>query len=339
MGKKYRNLIGKITSLDNLWEAYRKASKGKRSSLGYLRFREYEGSNIAKMQSLLITGEYTPGKHRDFFVYEPKKRKISALPFADRIVQHALIEIIGPIFTKGMLKQSWACIKGRGMHGGACNTQAMIRRKSKDIRPVQVLKTDYSKYFASIRRPILWDLIEAKISCRATLALIEKFLPKEGVGLPIGNLDSQLWANVYGTIVDRYLVHGLKISSFSRYMDDIVIIHNSRAVLNGVRDFLKLFSAHNLGLKFSCDSIRPASQGVNFLGFRIFKHYKLLRKDSVVRAKRKIRRYTKNNQPDKLQLFLASWLGHAQWADSFNLINNIASYYKQEQEKYVCTHA
>lgn len=336
MGKRYRNLIHKIAEYENIWEAYRKAAKGKRKTLGYLRFKEHEGSNVTKIRKLILSSLYKPGRHRKFFVYEPKKRLISALPFFDRVVQHAMIAIIGPIFTKTMLNQSWACIKGRGMHDGAKSAQSMIRKKAKIRGSVYVLKTDYSKYFASIRRCVLWVKIKAKVSCRATLNLIEKFTPKTGVGLPIGNLDSQLWANVFGTIADRFLAQTLKISTFARYMDDIVIIHNSRAVLEGVRDYFEWFSQYSLGLFFSKESIRPASLGVNFLGFRIFQQYKLLRRDSVIRAKRKIRHYTKTNQPEKMKRFLASWLGHARWADSRNLLNYMGNYYKQEQKNYVC---
>ncbi|MBE0505902.1 MAG: Retron-type reverse transcriptase [Marinospirillum sp.] len=332
MGKRYRNLISMVTCPENIRDAYRKASKGRRSSSGYLNFKEYEAFNLAKIRKEITDGSYRPGRHRRFYVYEPKQRLISALPFYDRVVQHALIAVIGPIFTRTMLHQSWACIKGRGMHDGAKAAQAMIRKKHKR-GDVYVLKTDYSKFFPSIRLDVLWERIEAKISCRATLRLIEKFTPRAGRGLPIGNLTSQLWANVAGTMIDRYLANDLRIGSFARYMDDIVVIHNSRAVLEGVRDFLDWYGNHSMDLFFSKESIRPASLGVNFLGFRIFKDYKLLRRDSVTRAKRKIRKYISNGEHDKLRLFAASWYGHAAWADSKNLLKYMNDYARCQ---YVC---
>jgi len=135
------------------------------------------------------------------------------------------------------------CRVGKGVHSGTVQTQAMIRRLHKSGRPVYALKTDFSKYFYSIDREVLWRRILAKISCRHTLWLIEQFTPRTGRGLPIGNLTSQLWANVYGTAVDRFIAQTLRISNFVRYMDDVVVLHNSRAVLETVHDFLECLGA------------------------------------------------------------------------------------------------
>ena len=319
MGKKHKNLFAKITDLDNLWSAYAKASSGKRRTLGYLQFRQNEAANIARLQALLISGDYTPGVPRKFLVYEPKPRQISALPFIDRIAQHALCNVIEPIFDKVFLPQSHACRKGKGTHRAAILVQAMLRR----IPDAHILKTDFSKYFASIDRAVLAHEIRRKISCKQTLALIDTFIPPTGVGLPIGSLTSQLAANIYGHIIDRWLAHTVGISTFSRYMDDVVIVGHSKEAMRLLQALMQSHAKSVMGLRFSHWSVQPAVRGVNFCGYRIWATHKLLRRQSVVRAKRKISRFASQGNTLALQKFIASWRGHAQWANSFNLLKRL----------------
>lgn len=336
MGQRHRNLIAKITAPENLLSAYHKASRGRRSSSGYLNFKEYESAWLAKLRSNILDRTYRPGAPREFWVYEPKPRPITAAPFQDRVVQHALCSVIGPLFEAGMLPQSYACRKGRGMHSGAIHTQAMMRRLAGQGETVHALKTDFSKYFYSIDRSTLWRRIDAKISCRHTQWLIELFTPRTGVGLPIGSLTSQLWANVYGTIVDRFLAQQEGVSNFVRYMDDIVVLGTDVDRLKKLRHKLGEFCLSVLGLTFSKWSVTPVSAGVNFLGYRIFPEYKLLRKDSVRRARRKIKSHTRAGDMRALRLFLAAWLGHAKWADSRNLIESLSRLQRETlEDRYV----
>lgn len=274
---------------------------------------------IDKLHRDILSGDYVPGDPREFWVYEPKPRLISALPFVDRVVQHAIFAIINPIFERTMLPQSYACREGMGVHKGAMKAQALIRKLSAGGRKLYVLKTDFSKFFHSVDRATLWDEINKKISCRGTLNMLEKFTPKHGVGIPIGNLTSQLWANVYGNLLDRFLHHKMQVRNFVRYMDDLVVFFHDKAEALKMYTEIKAFSANIMRMRFSKWSIRCVTLGVNFLGYRIFAGYKLLRRQSVVRAKRKIRRYSLKD-PEKLKTFIPAWLGHAQWADSHNLI-------------------
>lgn len=337
MGKRYRNLIEQVADPANLRDAYYKAARGRRSSAGYLNFKEYEAAWLAKLRREILDQSYQPGNPRVFWVYEPKPRPITAMPFPDRVVQHALCNVIGPLFERGMMPQAYACRKGRGMHSGAIHTQAMMRRLGRQGETVYALKTDFSKYFYSVDRAVLWRRIEAKISCRHTLWLIERFTPRTGLGLPIGNLTSRLWANVYGTEVDRFLAQTMGISSFVRYMDDIVVMGRSRGYLHALREWLEMFCRYALGLRFSKWSITPVSAGVNFLGYRIFPGYKLLRRDSVRRAKRKIRQHTLARDNEALRFFLAAWMGHAQWADSHNLLRSLAAQHRQLTQEVACS--
>lgn len=320
MGKKYKNLFQQIVSPENLRLAHHKTSKGKRSSRSYKEFTRNLNGRLSGTRRSLLTRRYRQGKPREFLVYEPKMRLISALPFRDRVVQHAVNNVIEPIFDGVFLPQSYACRKGKGTHAAARDVQAELRRMHRDGHKVWVLKTDFSKYFHSIDRSILHTEFRRKISCAPTLALLEKLIPPTGVGIRIGELMSQLSANLYGHIVDRWLVHTKGVTRFFRYMDDIVVLGASRIALSRLRKDLEAFAA-TLGLTFSHWCIQPASRGVNFVGYRIWRTHKLLRRDSVIRAKRKIKRYTKHGESDRLRMFLASWRGHAQWADSNNLLN------------------
>jgi RNA-directed DNA polymerase len=323
MGKKYKNLFPLIVAPDNLYAAYRKAAKGKRHTRSHLDFASNLRANLEALGERLRTGVYQPGTPRVFLVHEPKTREITAMPFVDRVAQHALCGIVDPIFDRVFMPQSYACRKGKGTHAAARDVQAELRRmKAAGIEP-WVLKTDFSKYFYSIRREVLHAEMQRKISCRPTLALLKTVIPATGAGLPIGNLTSQMSANIYGHVVDRWLAHTMGIVKFFRYMDDIVVVGRCRHELARLQAALGAFAQDTLGLKFSHWSIQPAARGVNFVGYRIWSTYKLLRGDSVLRAKRKIRRYTKHGEAERLRVFLASWKGHAKWADSNNLLSNL----------------
>lgn len=323
MGKKYRNLIGLITADANMRRAFRITAQGKRLTPGFLAFKEFAAINLEDLACAMRDGSYHPGTPQEFRIYDPKERLISALPFEDRVAQHALCAIIGPIFEATLLPRSFACRPGKGTHKAATTLQSDMRRLTADGEPLYALKTDFARYFASIEHGALWKLIEAKISCRATLALIETILPRAGIGIPIGNLASQVFANVYAGVVDRHLQQTLGESHWVRYMDDIVVLGRSQEHLRRVRASIEDLSRHQLGLRFSKWSVQPISRGVNFVGYRIWPTHKLLRRDSVTRAKRKIRIYRAAGDHVRLQKFLAAWTGHAGWADSRNLMKSI----------------
>jgi hypothetical protein len=318
MGQKYRNLIEQIATTDNLYSAYRKATRGKRYTAGHLAFKQHLAANIGLLRNALLDGSYRPSEPRKFMVYEPKPRQISALPFGDRVVQHALCNIIEPIFEKTFLPNSHACRTGRGTHTGVKAAQAHMRRGF-----TWVLKMDFSKFFASVDRATLHTELRRKLSCRATLALIEHIAPTTGAGLPIGNLTSQLFANVYGHIWDRVITHKLKISAWIRYMDDTVIFAHSREALAVIQHGLQWVAEQTLKMRFSKWSITPCAQGLPWLGYRVWPTHKLLLRASVISAKRKLAKYSKPGLELQRQRFLAAWRGHAQWANSFNLLNRL----------------
>lgn len=323
LGKKHKRLISQIADKQNLRIAAYKARKGNPNSIGGIVFMDYLESNVHLLHKSISDGTYSVGSPRIFTIYEPKKRTISALPFIDRVVQHAINNVIEPIFERTFYRQSYGCRTGKGTHKGAIDCQAIARRLGKKQESVWVLKTDFSGYFYNIDRAILHSRIRAKISCKETLSLIEKFIEPTGTGIPIGNLTSQLFANVYGTIADEWLLHHAKRSNFLRYMDDIVIFGSSQQELLSLQREFEVFCKESMKLNLSHWNVQNISRGVNFLGYRIWPTHKLLRKQSVTTAKKKIRRYIKQGRREDLRKFLASWSGHTKWADSKNLTTSV----------------
>lgn len=323
MGKKFRNLMQAVTEPENIVRAYIATARGRRMTLGALEFKEYADLNLEALRRELIEGTYRQGPMREFTVFEPKPRLISALSFRDRVAQHALVNVIGPIFEATLLPRTFACRAGMGTHAGVRALQSELRALRRKNSPVYVLKTDFSKYFPSIDRARLHTLIEKKISCPATLALVREMVPNTGHGLPIGCLTSQLFANVYGGVVDRFIHFDCGRRNWFRYMDDVVVLGDNSAELVALKDRMGHYCADALGLRFSHWSVFPAARGVNFLGYRVWADYKLLRKSSVTRARRKLAWLStqgKNNDGEK---FIASWGGHTRWANAHHLLMSL----------------
>lgn len=323
MGKRHRNLIDRIVDPDNLQLAFVNTARAKRLTWGYLEFKEYAEANLVSLREELLDGGYQIGPYRQFWVYEPKPRLISALDFKDRLVQHALCNVISPIFEAGLLPYTFACRPGMGTHAGVKHVQARLRSTS----ATHFLKTDYAKFFPSVDRAVLHRMICKRIHCRRTLDIIGEIIPARGRGIPIGSLTSQLFANVYGNAVDRHIHMHLKLRHWARYMDDIVVLDSDVGRLREAFDSIQSFSQSELHLGISKWQVAPVTRGVNFLGYRIWPTHKLLRKDSVRRAKRKIAALARHNDDAGLQKFVASWLGHARWADTKNLLTFLENQY------------
>jgi len=322
LGKKYKNLFNRTTDINNLRDAYCKTVRGgNRYTYGHLHFKENIEANIMLLKNRVESGSYSPGDYREFKVYEPKERIIKALPFRDRVLQHAIYNIIEPIFEPIFYSCSYACRKNKGTHKGVKDVQATMRRLH-DSGTVYYLKMDFSKYFHSIDTTVLFMEIKKKITDNRVVALMKMFT-NEHKGIPIGNLLSQLYANIYGHIFDRFVKTKLKAKHYFRYMDDTVILSNNRDELKRWQQIIHRFIGIYMKLKFSKWHISSLSKPLNFLGYRITERYKLIRKDSVIRAKRKIKTYTRSKDENRLKMFLASWLGHVKYANSYNLIHFI----------------
>lgn len=328
MAKTHKNLKEKVISLCNLFDAYEKAAANNREADDHLEFRENLGANIIQLRDELAAETYTRGDHEFFPVLERKKRTAANLPFRDKVVQHAVNNVVEPIFDAIFYPCSYSCRKDKGTHKGAIDVQATIRRVKAEHGVARYLKTDFKKFFPSVSLKILFREITRKISDGWLLRLLWQLAQNIKGGLIIGDLLSQVQSNIYGHILDRFAKTKLKIKNYFRYADDAVVIHYCAKYLRSIKRKIQIFSHLYMRMSFSKWQIdKTARKPLDFLGYRITARYKLLRKDSVINAKRKIALYKKTGQTEKLNKFLASWLGHARWADSINLIKHLESKY------------
>jgi hypothetical protein len=210
----------------NLYEAYIKARKQKRYRGEVLQFSYALEENLIALQNELIWKTYKVGAYRPFVIYEPKKRQIVALPFRDRVVQHALNAVIEPMFERRMIHDSYACRVGKGTHQAARRVAYYLGKPGN----YYYLKADVKSFFASVNRTILRSILAERIEDEGLMWLVDEVLNSTpGTGLPIGNLMSQLFANVYLHELDHYIKNVRGVKFYVRYMDDFLILHESKA--------------------------------------------------------------------------------------------------------------
>jgi RNA-directed DNA polymerase len=340
--KTYNNLFEKIYSFENLHLAYLKARKGKRYRKEILNFSYNLEKNLLQIKEELKSQTYQHGKYREFTICDLKKRYIKAAPFRDRVIHHALHNVIETIFDRGFIYDSYACRTGKGTHKAVKRLQMFIKSiadfKNTNIENKEkqyCLQCDISKYFNSINHIILLKIIKKKIVDKKVLWLIEEILnssqEKPDTGIPIGNLTSQLFANIYLNELDIFAKHRLKSKYYLRYMDDFIILTPGKNRLYRNRGRIRKFLQKELKLESNPKkgNIFLINKGVDFLGYRIFRNYKLLRKITVARFAKRVKFYqrglNKNVEiKEKFNAFLQSWLAYACFANSWKLRNNLS---------------
>jgi hypothetical protein len=326
--KRTGNLFQKIVEPDNIQLAFKLARKGKRWQNTIKIFEMQEEENLTKIRTSLIDKTFTTSDYETFIVYEPKRRIIYKLPFnPDRIVQHALMNIVEPIWESFFIDDSYACRVGKGIHAGNKRTMDFIRKVGKDG---YCLKMDVSKFYPSISHDILFKLIERKIKCKDTLDLFRDIVYSipGGYNVPVGNYTSQWLGNLYLNKLDQFVKHNLKGESYIRYCDDFLLFHTDKTYLKDCADAMTSFLKSELNLKLSKNRIFPIAQGVDFLGYRHFHDYILLRKTSATRIRRRIKKLPDlfNRaviNKDQLRSSLASMSGWLKWCNSFNLSKSL----------------
>lgn len=304
--KRIGNLFEVAFSSENLYQAYLDARKGKRSTQACFQFETNLGGNLAGLHDELWSGIYLPRPYRKFRVYEPKERIIYAPHFRDTVVQHAIYRVIYPVFDRTFISASFACRKGGGTHKASAYTQKALRACSGEV---YTLKLDIRKFFYSIDRSRLAALIKRKIKDRRFIHVMMMFADMEtDKGIPIGNLLSQIYALIYLDPMDHFIKRTLKIKRYVRYVDDFILIGITRDQCLEFRARIVDFIKSHLGLELSKSTIQKVKAGLNFVGFRTWKSKKFIRKYSLYKFKRMVR---KGNQEA-----VASLLGHAKTTNS-----------------------
>jgi len=334
--KTYKNLYSQLCSFKNLCLAFEKCRKRKRCKPGVPEFEFNLEKEIFEIQEELELFSFKPQPPKVFLVCDPKRRVIHAASFKERVIHHALCNIINPIFDKSFISDSYACRKGKGTHNAIERFDKFKRKVSRNnTRKCYILKADVKKYFDSIDHKVLLSLIERKIKDKKVMWLIAQIVRQgngnaEGKSMPIGNLTSQLFANVYLNELDQFVKHKLRAKYYLRYVDDFVVLHPSIDYLFQARDEIQKFLEKELLLTLHPKKtfVIPLDKGLDLLGYRVFYFYKLLREANLQRFRRKLRRLKHQYEAGllpvvKLRQSIVSWIAHASHANTYKVRRRI----------------
>lgn len=342
--KSYGGLYERICGWENLLLAARRARRRKRYRADVDDFFAQLEPNLLRLHEELATMTYRPSGYRRFKIREPKPRLISAAPFRDRVVHHALCNVIEPILERRMVFDSYSCRTGKGTHA-ALNRFKRFARSTK-----YVLRIDIEKYFDSIDQELLVQILGKTIRCPRTFWLIgqivestaaewsdpvyypgdDLFTPLErAVGLPIGNLTSQLFANVYLDLLDHFIKEDLRVRRYVRYTDDMALFSDDKAYLwhamRRIEGFLEIL---RLRANKKKTRVVPVAHGVSFLGFRFYGGRVRIRKSAVTRFKSRMRRLAGSFavglvDAKDIRASLPAWTAHAGYCDTVGLRKRI----------------
>jgi retron-type reverse transcriptase len=338
--KRHGHLWAELISFGNLLRAARKAQRGKRQRPNVSRFHFELERELWRLHEELASHTYRPGPYRTFLLHVPKPRLISAAPYRDRVVHHALCNVLEPIFERSFLPDSYACRRGKGSHAAVRRCQGFARRFR------YVWKGDVQKFFPSIDHMVLKAALARKIKDPDVLGLAGLILdhsnPQEPVaswfpgddlftpaqrrrGLPIGNQTSQFFANVYLDPLDHFLKDRLRLAGYVRYVDDFVAFADDKRQLTEAQRQVRTFlEGLRLRLHPTKDVIFPVRQGIAFLGYRVFRSHLGLAKANVWRFRRRLRSLQRQYAQRQISLDnarrrIVSWIGHARQADTYRL--------------------
>lgn len=332
MSKTIKNCFDEKLTFINLYNAYYRICKNKRNKKYILK---YDTSLEIGLNNLLLelkSGNYNPGEYHEFIIYEPKERLIKSLPFKDRIVHQWYIEeFIKPYIIPRFICDSYSCIEGRGSHKGADKLQKYMRKMFLRNNNYYVLKCDIEKYFYNIDKNILFDIMKKYISDKKLLDLTKTIIfdNTSCISIPIGNYTSQYFANIYLNELDYFVKEKLKIKYYIRYMDDFVILLDNKYECKLVIEEIRRFLDVNLHLKLNKKSKYFHNKfGIDFLGYRIFNDYRLLRKTSIKKMRRRVNIWKKRYVRDLFKvreviLSFNSFLAHIKHCDSYRLRNKV----------------
>ncbi|TSA56662.1 hypothetical protein D4R42_03100 [bacterium] len=311
--KRIGSLFDVVFSRENLYSAYLDARRGKRKKRACFQFEIELGANLANLYEEIYSANYKPMPYFKFIIYEPKERIIHAPAFRDIVVQHAIYRVVYPIFDKTFIDTSFACRLGYGTHRASNYTQGALRAcRDEDY----ILKLDIKKFFYSIDREILRRQIERKIKDKRLVDIMMLFAEKdEPIGIPIGNLLSQIYALIYLNPLDHFIKRVLKVTHYVRYVDDFILIGLSRDKCLEYKSLIVDFLKNELGLELSKSTIQKVKRGVNFVGYRTWKNKRLIRKYSLYKFKRSVKQ--------EKQASAVSLLGHAKQTNSLNYMLKI----------------
>ena len=355
-----KNVFEQVVDYDNLYRAYLNARLCKRYRYEVLNFSAHLEDNLVKLQKELIDRTYTLGKYREFYIYEPKKRLVMAQPFKDRVVQWAIYQVLNPVFAQGYITDSYACIKERGTHKAVKRLHYWLRQVGKKPEKYYFLKLDISKYFYRIDHDVLMGILKRKIHDDDMIFLLDKIVNSSETnfglppgkspgevkrsdrvsekGMPVGNLSSQMFANLYLNELDQYCKRTLGIHFYVRYMDDVIILHQDKDQLHEWKRIIDTFLKEKLQLDLNEKTcIRPITLGVEFCGYKIWNTHIKLRKSTALKMKRNLKKLQKEYAAGEVTVeeakqTISSYLGILKHCDSYSLKRTIFGEYGSSEE-------
>jgi RNA-directed DNA polymerase len=339
--KSFRHLYPQVTTWYNLHLAWQKAHKGKRGKEPAADFEYALEDNLLALQAELTEKTYQPGPYHSFYIQEPKRRLISAAPFRDRVVHHALCNVIEPIFDRSFVADSYANRVGKGTHLALDRCQAYSRRFR------YVLQCDIRQFFPSIDHAILRRQLARKLQDEDVLWLIDQILaggrgvlseqyemawfPGDDLlavhrprGLPIGNLTSQFWANCYLNGFDHFIKRDLKCPGYVRYVDDFLLFADDKPTLHA---WLAALQNRLVGLRLTIHPHahpRPVTEGIPFLGFVVYPTHRRVKRRKVVHYRRHLREQMRRYRAGEEDLYsvqasVRGWINHVRYGDTWGL--------------------
>lgn len=325
--KRYNNLFDKIVSLDNLYEADKRARRQKSHRPEVMLFDKNKDKLLLDLQRKLINGEYETSEYYVFKIYEPKEREIFKLPYyPDRIVHHAIMNIMEPIWVSAFIKGTYSCIRKRGIHKALKDVKFALKD---EINTQYCLKLDIRKFYPSIDHDILKTIIRKKIKDKRLLSLLDEII-ESAQGVPIGNYLSQFFANLYLTYLDHWIKEQKKVRYYFRYADNIVILGGDKQQLRdlfyNIQDYLN--NKLKLNFKDNWQIFKVDSRGIDFVGYRVFHTHTLLRKRIKKKFCKKINKLNKKQNLDKdtYKQKICSYIGWIKYCNGRNLLNKMSKY-------------
>ena len=333
MPKSVNNIFRSKIKFRKMYEAYVRAAKNKHSTKEVIIFDMDLGSNLISILKDIYYGRYRLGKYRSFIVYIPKIREVKALPFRDRVMHQWYVEeFIKPVFLPKFIKDTYACLKDRGSHKAVFSLQRYMRLFYKINSDYYILKCDISKFFYTIDKVVLLKIISRHIKDKEFLSFTRMLLydnNPSSTGIPIGNYTSQFFANIYLNELDHYVNEKLRVKYYIRYMDDFILLLDTKQDAIEVKNKIEVFLKDRLHLTFNQKTnYFKNKQGVSFCGYRIFRNKIFLRSSNKKRIYKTIKEWKREYLKGTLDCkktcrTLNSWKGYAGHARCKNLMTSI----------------
>jgi len=284
-------MFEKIISLKNLFDAWTEFRRNKGRRKDVAEFELQLEDNVFKLHEDLVNGTYRHGGYFSFYIHDPKKRHIHKASVRDRLLHHAIVRVIEPMWEKKFIYDSWSSRKYKGTHRAVKRLcEIGLKLSHNQSRTLWMLKLDIRKFFASIDHEILLRILKKKTFDGKLVSLFEDIIQSFGPGVPLGDLTSQLFANIYMNKLDQFVKHELKVVGYIRYADDFILMHSNSDFLESCIVRIQDFVERNLKLQIHPEKIilKTYSSGVDYLGYVCFPNHRVLRTKTKTRLFNKV---------------------------------------------------